>query len=290
MKSGDLIRLKGQEIDTLEKRYSVLMSVYKKENPEYLDKSIRSMMDQSVKPADFVIVKDGPLTVELDAIIDKYTALFPELFQIIALEKNGGLGPALATGIQKAKYEIVARMDSDDISAPTRCEEELAILDLYPDLGAVGTFEAEFIDNPSEVVSIHRVPEDSDSIYRFMKRRCALLHPTVMYKKDAVISSGNYHSVHLYEDYDLFARMILEHKIKSYNIQKPLYYIRISEDFYKRRGGIKYARTVLKFKYCILKKGYMSIWDFIVSGVGQAIVCILPNSVRKYIYMKLLRK
>ena len=274
----------------MEKRYSVLMSVYKKENPEYLDKSIRSMMDQSVKPADFVIVKDGPLTVELDAIIDKYTALFPELFQIIALEKNGGLGPALATGIQKAKYEIVARMDSDDISAPTRCEEELAILDLYPDLGVVGTFEAEFIDNPSEVVSIHRVPEDSDAIYRFMKRRCALLHPTVMYKKDAVISSGNYHSVHLYEDYDLFARMILEHKIKSYNIQKPLYYIRISEDFYKRRGGIKYARTVLKFKYCMLKKGYMSIWDFIVSGVGQAIVCILPNSVRKYIYMKLLRK
>lgn len=274
----------------MEKRYSVLMSVYKKEKPEYLDRSIRSILDQTIKPADFVIVKDGPLTKELDVVIEKYVEDNPSLFQIVALEKNRGLGPALATGIQKAKYELVARMDSDDISALTRCEEELDVFERHPELGVVGTFEAEFVDDPSEVVSIHRVPEQSDSIYIFMKRRCALLHPTVMYKKDAVISSGNYRSVQLYEDYDLFARMVFEHEIKSYNIQKPLYYIRISDDFYKRRGGVKYARTVLKFKYSMLKKGYMSITDFVISGVGQACVCMLPNIIRKTIYMKLLRK
>ena len=274
----------------MEKLYSVLMSVYKRENPAYLEGSIRSMLEQSLPPADFVIVKDGPLTVELDAVIEKYRGERPELFQVIALEKNGGLGPALAAGIQYTKYELVARMDSDDYSAPTRCEEELDVFAQDPELGAVGCFEAEFFDTPAEVASVHRVPETNDEIYEFMKRRCALLHPTVMYKKSAVLSSGNYRSVPLYEDYDLFARMVLEHKVKSYNIQKPLYYIRISRDFYKRRGGAKYARTVLQFKYGMLKKHYTSFADFMVSGVGQACVCVMPNSVRKMIYMKFLRK
>ena len=274
----------------MEKAYSVLMSVYIKEKPEYLDSSIHSMLSQSVKPMDFVIVKDGPLTAELDSVINKYSELYPEIFQIVALRKNVGLGPALAIGIKKTKYELVARMDSDDFSAPTRCEEELAAFEKYPGLDMVGTFEAEFINSPSEVVSIHRVPEHNKSIHKYMKRRCALLHPTVMYKKSAVLSCGNYRSVHLYEDYDLFARMVLKYKVKCYNIQKPLYYIRISNDFFKRRGGLAYAKTVLKFKYGMLRKGYTSIVDFIVSGIGQAIVCIMPNSSREFVYMKLLRK
>ena len=123
-----------------------------------------------------------------------------------------------------------------------------------------------------------------------MRRRCSILHPTVMYKKSSVIACGNYHSVMLYEDYDLFARMVLEYDVKSYNIQESLYYIRTSEDFFKRRGGIKYAKTVLKFKWGQFKKGYMSIMDFCISGIGQAFVCILPNSLRKWFYLKFLRK
>lgn len=112
----------------------------------------------------------------------------------------------------------------------------------------------------------------------------------VMYKKSAVLKSGNYQSVLLYEDYDLFARMVLEYHIKSYNIPEPLYYIRTSEDFFKRRGGIKYAKTVLKFKWGQYRKGYMSLMDFCISGLGQAFVCVLPNSLRKIFYMKFLRK
>ena len=110
-----------------------------------------------------------------------------------------------------------------------------------------------------------------------------------MYKKGAVIRSGNYHSVPLYEDYDLFARMVLEYNVRSYNIQENLYYIRTSEDFFKRRGGLKYAKTVLNFKWKQHKKGYMSLADFCISGLGQAFVCVLPNSLRKVIYLKLLR-
>lgn len=271
-------------------KYTVLMSVYNKEQPTYLDISIKSMLAQSIKPDEFIIVKDGPLTPELDAVIEGFVLNYPKLFHIIPLPKNQGLGPALACGVIAAKNELIARMDSDDYSVQTRCEKELAEFIKDPNLEMVGTFEAEFVGDIDNVISIHKVPGTNEEINRFMRRRCAVLHPTVMYKKSSVIRSGNYHSVLLYEDYDLFARMVLENKVKCLNIQEPLYHIRTSGDFFMRRGGYKYAKTVLHFKWGLFRKGYMSIMDFCISGLGQAFVCILPNSLRKAFYLKLLRK
>lgn len=271
-------------------KYTVLMSVYYKEKPEYLSLSIESMLNQTVKPDEFIIVKDGSLTTELDEVINNFVTAYPEMFNIIVNETNLGLGPALAKGIENSKNELIARMDSDDYAVSTRCERQLDKFREDPKLGMVGSYEAEFVDTVDNVISIHRVPSENDEIERFMHRRCSVLHPTVMYKKSAVLKSGNYQSVLLYEDYDLFARMLLEYHIKSYNIPEPLYYIRTSEDFFKRRGGIKYAKTVLKFKWGQYRKGYMSSMDFCISGLGQAFVCVLPNSLRKSFYMKFLRK
>lgn len=271
-------------------KYTVLMSVYYKEKPEYLSLSIESMLNQTVKPDEFIIVKDGPLTTELDEVINNFVTAYPKMFNIIVNETNLGLGPALAKGIENSKNELIARMDSDDYVVSTRCEKQLEKFREDPKLGMVGSYEAEFVDTVDNVISIHRVPSENDEIERFMHRRCSVLHPTVMYKKSAVLKSGNYQSVLLYEDYDLFARMVLEYHIKSYNIPEPLYYIRTSEDFFKRRGGIKYAKTVLKFKWGQYRKGYMLLMDFCISGLGQAFVCVLPNSLRKSFYMKFLRK
>ena len=271
-------------------KYTVLMSVYYKEKPEYLSLSIESMLNQTFKPDEFIIVKDGPLTTELDEVINNFVTAYPKTFNIIVNETNLGLGPALAKGIENSKNELIARMDSDDYVVSTRCERQLEKFREDPKLGMVGSYEAEFVDDIDNVISIHRVPSENDEIERFMHRRCSVLHPTVMYKKSAVLKSGNYQSVLLYEDYDLFARMVLEYHIKSYNIPEPLYYIRTSEDFFKRRGGIKYAKTVLKFKWGQYRKGYMSLMDFCISGLGQAFVCVLPNSLRKIFYMKFLRK
>lgn len=270
-------------------KYTVLMSVYKNERAEYLRCSIESMIAQTIPPDEFLLVKDGPLTVELDNVIDEYVSKYPCLFTIIVNEKNIGLGLALARGIEKSRNEMIARMDSDDWCVPERCEKQLNMFDTDIDLGIVGSYEAEFIDEIDNIVSIHRVPKNNDEIVSFMRRRCALLHPTVMYKRSAVMQCGNYHSVILYEDYDLFARMIFENGVKAFNIQENLYYIRTSEDFYRRRGGRKYAKTVLRFKLWMLKKGYMSIFDFLVSGGGQVLVCLLPNVVRKFFYLKFLR-
>ena len=271
-------------------KYTVLMSVYYKEKPEYLSLSIESMLNQTVKPDEFIIVKDGPLTTELDEVINNFVTAYPKTFNIIVNETNLGLGPALAKGIENSKNELIARMDSDDYVVSTRCEMQLEKFREDPKLGMVGSYEAEFVDDIDNVISIQRVPSENDEIERFMHRRCSVLHPTVMYKRSAVLKSGNYQPVLLYEDYDLFARMVLEYHIKSYNIPESLYYIRTSEDFFKRRGGIKYAKTVLKFKWGQYRKGYMSLMDFCISGLGQAFVCVLPNSLRKSFYMKFLRK
>ena len=271
-------------------KYTVLMSVYYKERPEYLSLSIESMLNQTVKPDEFIIVKDGPLTNELDEVINNFATEYPQMFNVIVNETNLGLGPALAKGIENSKNELIARMDSDDYVVSTRCEKQLEKFREDSELGMVGSYEAEFVDDIDNIISIHRVPTENKEIEQFMHRRCSILHPTVMYKKSAVLKSGNYQSVLLYEDYDLFARMVLEHHIKSYNIPESLYYIRTSEDFFKRRGGIKYAQTVLRFKWGQYRKGYMSLVDFCISGLGQAFVCVLPNSLRKSFYMKFLRK
>lgn len=108
-------------------KYSVLMSVYYKENPEWLDIAIKSMMEQTIVTDDFVIIKDGKLTQELDTVLEKYEEKYPEIFNIIQLENNVGLGPALKIGVENCKNELIARMDSDDYSIQTRCEKQLQV-------------------------------------------------------------------------------------------------------------------------------------------------------------------
>ena len=105
----------------LENNYSILMSVYAKDNPDYLKLAIDSMLNQTIKSNDFVIVEDGPLTTELDAVINEYSSKNKEI-NVVKIEHNSGLGKALDFGLNYCKNELVARMDADDISLPTRCE------------------------------------------------------------------------------------------------------------------------------------------------------------------------
>ena len=274
-------------------KYSVLMSVYYKENPEFLRIAIQSMLAQTIIPEEFILVKDGPLTSELEAEIKKFELNNPGLFTFITNETNLGLGPALRKGVEASKNEIIIRMDSDDYSVPFRCEKLLNIFNLDKELGMVGSYEVEFANDIHNIVAIHKVPETNDEIEHFMRRRCAILHPTVAFKKSEVIRAGNYQQTSeypIYEDYDLFSRMVFETHVKCYNIQDNLYYIRTSEDFYKRRGGIEYAKTILRFKWHLHKRRHMSLGDFLVSGLGQAFVCVIPNKLRKLYYMKFLRR
>lgn len=265
------------------------MSVYYKEKPEWLDYSIESMFKQTIMPDEFVLIEDGPLTEELNVVVEKWEKKYKKIFNIVKLEKNGGLGPALERGILECKNEYIARMDSDDYSIPTRIEEEFAIFEKYPELGLVGSNVEEFENDIESVNCSVILPEKQDEIIKFSKKRCPFRHPTLLYKKSEILKAGNYREFYLCEDYDLYVRM-LRNNCKCYNIQKPLVFMRIGKDFYKRRGGIRYMNTILKFKNEQLKNRYFSLLDYLKSTIPHIIVCLLPNSMRDWVYRNLLRK
>lgn len=269
--------------------YSVLMSVYYKDNPEWLKESIQSMLNQTIKTNDFVIVEDGTLPNELENVIKFYEKNQKNIFNIIRIEKNGGLGPALALGIMNCKNELIARMDSDDYSIPNRCELQLRKFNADEELSIIGSNIAEFVDDINNIQAYRILPEKDDEIKKFAKKRNPFGHPSVMFRKSKILEAGNYRSYYLVEDYDMWIRLI-EKKAKCYNFKEVLVYMRISEDFYKRRGGIKYLKSILKFKNEQLKNGYFTIGDYLKSTIPHVVVCLIPNMIRDYIYKKFLRK
>ena len=269
-------------------KYSVLMSVYKNDNVDWLKDAINCMLDQSVKPDEFVIVEDGPLTEELNKTINDYSTS-NKIFNIVKIQKNGGLGPALKLGVEKCKNEWIARMDSDDYSPNDRIEKQFNMLEKYPDVGIIGSNAIEFYDNINNIASKVNLPEKPDEVFSFAKRRCPFRHSGILYKKSEILRAGNYQECYLFEDYDLYTRMLLK-GTKGYNVQEYLLYVRVNPDFYKRRGGIKYLKSVLKAKRRFYKIGFYSLKDYIISSFAHILVCLMPNSFRNFVYKKFLRK
>lgn len=268
--------------------YSVLMSVYYKEKPEYLKEAIDSILNQTVKTDDFVIVCDGPLTEGLDKVIADYVKTYSGLFTVYRLSRNIGLAKALNNGILQCKNELIARMDSDDISAPDRIEKQIAAIN-EKKADIVGANIIEFVGNINNTGNSRIVPEKNEDIITFAKKRSPFNHPTIMYKKSAVIAAGFYEDYRFFEDYNLWATM-LNMGYKGYNIQEDLLYMRGGEEMYKRRGGFSYVGCIYRFKKHLKKIGFIGEKDFLVGVLGHAVVSIIPNGIREKIYSKLLRK
>ena len=271
--------------------FSVLISIYYKEIPEYLDLSLESITDkQMLKPNEIVLVKDGPLTKELDEVIEKYMNKYPNLFKIISLEKNYGLGKALNIGLENCSYELVARMDGDDISKPERFKEQLEIFKNNPNLDICGSWIDEFQmkDKELEVQSIRKVPETNSEIYQKLKFICAFNHPTVMYKKSKVLKAGSYLQTFALEDYYLWIRLALN-ECKMYNIQKSLIYFRITDGTAKRRGGIKLLKSDLKFQKYLLEEKFINKREYLKNVFIYGIYRIIPWKTREILQKKILR-
>ena len=273
----------------INKEYSVLMSVYYKENAKWFEESIQSMFMQTIQPKEFVLVEDGKLTEELENVVKKYKKKYPKIMKVVKLDENVGLGPALQRGVKECSCEYIARMDSDDYSVPNRIEKEFEIFEKDSTIGMVGSNVSEFIDNIQNVICNVVLPEKNEDIIKFSKKRNPFRHPSIMFKKSEVIKAGNYREYYLCEDYDMWLRMIRSN-CKCYNIQENLVYMRISDDFYKRRGGIKYLKSINKFKKEQMSVGYFTKMEYLKSIIPHAIVCLMPNFMRDLIYKKLLRK
>lgn len=269
-------------------KYSVLMSVYHKENGEHLKAAMNSIWDQTVKTDDFVLVCDGPLNAELDAVIEEMEGAHSEL-RVFRLDKNRGLGNALNIGIKHCKNELVARMDSDDISRPERCEKQLGLFYEKPELSIVSGTVEEFSLSVNEVESCRVLPERHDEIVEFAKKRNPFNHPCVMYKKSDVVAAGGYQDFYLLEDYYLWIRMLQKGYV-GYNLQQPLLWMRAGAEMYKRRSGWKYAKSQQKLFRYMKERGIISGTQYLVSTVSRNISSLLPNTVRKLLYRLFIRK
>lgn len=270
-------------------KYSVLMSLYIKEKAEYLRSAIDSMLNQTVLPDEIVIVEDGPLNDKLYSIIREYTQKHPDMFHIVKNEKNLGLGLALNKGLHECRNELIARMDTDDIAKPERCEKQLNEFEKNPELDLLGSSVDEFYSTPDKIVSRRVVPSKHKDIYEFAKRRSAFNHPTVMYRKSKVLSVGGYGNLRRNQDVDLFGRMLYSGCIAG-NIEDSLLYFRSNDALAKRRKSWEntqsYIETIKKF----WKMGYASFFDYITVAVAQTVMFLMPVKLQHLIYKKFLRK
>ena len=271
------------------KEYSVLMSLYDGEDPAYLGPSIESMINQTVQPDEIVIVLDGPINKKLQSIINHYVNNYPDLFSIVPLKENVGLGRALNAGLKASSNSLVARMDTDDIALPTRCEKQLKVFELDPQLSIVGTNTDEFTNDPSEIITSRVVPSVHEDIVKFSKTRNPFNHPTVMYKKDDILESGGYGDFRRNQDYELFVRMLNE-GYKARNIDEALLLFRANEDNIKRRKSWNKTKGDILIRYNFWKQGYIDLGSLALSTSAFLGAYILPNKLFERFSSNVLRK
>lgn len=269
-------------------QFSVLISVYKKEKPEYLKTALQSIINQTLKPTEIVIVKDGLLTQELDDCIKKYENKYPELTKIVAFRENRGLGLALRDGVTACKYDYIARMDSDDIAKPDRFAKQFQYLKQHPETALLGTWITEFSKDENKPDTLTELPCTHQGILKYAKKRNPFRHMTMLLKKEAVIKAGNYRDFLWFEDYDLWVRMLQKGYIAA-NIPEYLVSVRADEEMFARRGGWRYLKQDLKFQQWLLNVKFITAFEFLINITVRVIVRIMPNKLRKIIYIKFLR-
>ena len=195
--------------------YSVLMSVYGREQADFFRLSTQSILAQTMPTNDFVLVCDGPLTEPLDKVIAELQETHSDILHIIRLENNQGLAKALNRGLQACKNELIARMDSDDVAVPNRCELQLRKFRENPELAIVGGEIDEFEKNPDNVISHKKMPHTHEEILRYAKTRNPFNHPTVMYRRSVILAAGSYPDHILHEDYALWSQLLLSGHIAA---------------------------------------------------------------------------
>ena len=246
------------------------------------------MFSQTVQTDDFVLVCDGPLTDELDGLVAELKEKYSPILNVVRLKKNVGLGPALNEGIKHCKNKLVARMDSDDSAPEYRFELQLQKFIENNELAIVGGAVEEFEGSTDNILSRKSMPEKHEQIVDYAKTRCPFNHPTVMYKKDAVLKVGGYPNLPLHEDYGLWVALLMD-GVQSYNLPQTLCYMRVDGGLYERRGGFKYFRTAAKFRIYMHRVGFSSFIQMLYGVCALAVVCLVPTSLRKLIYRAALR-
>ena len=268
--------------------FSVLISVYSKENPIFLKEALNSTVNQSLLPSEIVLVKDGPLTKELDKVINEFNQTFRNL-KIIVSEKNVGLGRALNIGLKKCSFDLIARMDSDDVCEYDRFLQQINFMNENPDIDIVGGYIQEFFNVKGDSKLMRKVPLSSDDIINRFKRRNAMNHVTVLFRKQSILEVDGYQPLLYLEDYYLWLRMMLVNK-KFANLDKVLVFVRTGSGMYKRRGDKSYTQGWKKIQLILYKNGFISYLGFKISMLQIRIFLLVPTKIRYLMYKFLLRQ
>ena len=272
-------------------KFSVLISVYKNEKPENFAEAMDSILAQTLLPDEIILMRDGPVPEVMQKTIDKYLyGEYRNLFSYYPMEQNRGLGNALRIGVEKAKYDYIARMDTDDVSVPNRFKIQTEYMERHPEISVCGGQIYEFIEKKENVSGKREVPQTHDEITRFMKTRNPFNHVTVMFKRQDVLDAGNYIEMHLVEDYYLWCRML----VKGYqfaNLSDILVYARTGENMYLRRGGYKYYLSWKSIENYKLDNGITGITDYVKTLAMRFCIQVLtPNKARGMILKRYARK
>jgi len=269
--------------------FSVLIPVYVKANADQFDSALQSIWDKQIlKPTEVVIIEDGPLTEELYRTIKSWEEKIRSSLVVVKLEKNQGLGRALQAGLLTCKFDIVARMDADDLSLPERFEIQIKYLEENKNISVVGSHVEEFFDEQDSPNQIKRVPLTYQDIVKFSKYRNPINHPTVMFRKTAILESGGYQDRPLFEDYDLWVRVVLKGFLLA-NIDAVMVKMRTDLAQTSRRGGWLYFFNEVKFHFNLVKLKHVDIIQFLRNIILRLPLRIVPVTIRLKVY-KLLRK
>lgn len=268
-------------------KYSVLMTVYDKDNPEYFSLALDSMLQQTYLPTEIVIVKDGPINTNLQKVIDMRKVQRVPLVEV-QLTENRGLGLALNEGLKVVKNELVARMDSDDYSLPKRCELQVREFVKNERLDIIGCTVLEFEGTIDNIIGKRDVPVTNEDIYKFAKLRDPFNHPTVMYKKTTVEKAGYYSNYRKNQDTDLWIKM-LTNKAVCKNLSEPLLFFRFGKNTYEKRKSWLNTKILIEIRYKAWKSGFNSFVEFLIVTTAQLGMFFLPAGFQKLLYQRILR-
>ena len=270
--------------------FSVVMSVYYNDNPMAFDRALESITtNQSIEPDEIIIVCDGLLKKELDDILEKYRKAYLYI-KVIKLPSNQGLGNALKIAVENASNELIARMDSDDVSASDRFEQQINYYLEHPETDVLGGDITEFVDIESNIIGTRKVPTTNNSIKEFMKKRCAMNHVSVMFKKQSVMNAGGYLDWFWNEDYYLWIRMQLNNAVFA-NTGTVLVNVRVGKEMYQRRGGLRYFLSEYRLQKLMLDNNMISTFTFVCNVMKRIIVqLLLPNTIRGWVFKTFARE
>ena len=264
------------------------MCVYGGDNPEWFKTAVDSILDQTAKPSEVVLVVDGPVPNELDSIITEYEAL--PCFKVVRLETNQGHGNARRASLDGCTHDYVALMDADDISRSDRFEKQLAVFENDGELSIVGSNITEFVGEPENLVGRRDVPAADAEIKQYLKTRCPMNQVTVMFRRDHVKKVGGYIDWYCEEDYYLWLRMYLA-GMKFANVGDDLVNVRVGKEMYSRRGGWRYFKSEAKLQKYMLKNKIIELPTYLTNVAKRLIVqVLLPNRVRGWVFKKFARK